>query len=220
VVELPRPPRARVLLGDFRSDPEAHPLATPSGRIELCSDTLAGYDLPDCPPHATWFEPQEWLGSARTARFPLHLLSNQPKDRLHSQLDYGATSRAGKVAGRAPVQLHPADAAARGIADGDVVRLYNDRGACLAGAVLEEGLRPGVAVLATGAWYDPLDPAVPGSLDVHGNPNVLTSARPASSLSGGPAPGSCLVEVERWDGPVPPVRAFDPPPFVEDPRPG
>ena len=131
-----------------------------------------------------------------------------------------ATSLAGKVAGRAPVQLHPADAAARGIADGDVVRLYNDRGACLAGAVLEDGLRPGVVVLATGAWYDPLDPAVPGSLDVHGNPNVLTSARPASSLSGGPAPGSCLVEVERWDGPVPPVRAFDPPPFVEDPRPG
>ena len=53
------------------------------------------------------------------------------------------------------MRIHPDDAAARGIADGDVVRVFNDRGACLAGAVLDEALRPGVAQLSTGAWYDP-----------------------------------------------------------------
>ena len=73
------------------------------------------------------------------ARFPLHLVANQPATRLHSQFDFGATSLASKVQGREPVRIHPDDAAARGIADGDVVRLFNHRGACLAGAVLSRG---------------------------------------------------------------------------------
>ena len=55
-----------------------------------------------------------------------------------------------------------------------MVRIYNDRGACLAGAVVTDAIRPGVIQLATGAWFDPLDPAEIGSLDKHGNPNVLT----------------------------------------------
>jgi biotin/methionine sulfoxide reductase len=213
VVELPRPFEPRILLRQFRDDPDGHPLRTPSGRIELWSEQLAGFGLDDCPPHAAWVEPIEWLGSPLAERFPLHLVSHQPAHRLHSQLDYGRTSRSAKVAGREPVHLHPRDAAARGIGPGDVVRLFNDRGACLAGAVLSDAVMPGIVALATGAWYDPLEPGVPGSLDLHGNPNVLTSDRPASSLSQGPAPGSCLVEAERWEGEVPPVRCFEPPPL-------
>ena len=70
------------------------------------------------------------------------MISNQPKDKLHSQLDHGSHCRAGKINGRAPVALNPGDATARGIGDGDAVRLFNDRGWCLASAVLNPDLRP------------------------------------------------------------------------------
>src|SRR5205814_6191459 len=105
---------------------------------------------------------------------PLSLHDALPISRLHSQLDFGATSLAAKIRDREPVRIHPEDAAARGIRDGDVVRLYNDRGACLAGAVLSDALRPGVVQLSTGAWYDPEDTSSEKPLCVHGNPNVVT----------------------------------------------
>ena len=146
------------------------------------------------------------------ARFPLQLVANQPATRLHSQLDFGATSLASKVKGREPVRIHPRDAGARGISDGDIVRLYNDRGACLGGAVLSEALRPGVVQLSTGAWYDPDDHASDEPLCVHGNPNVLTRDVGTSRLAQGCSGQLTLVEAERYDGPLPRVKAFDPPP--------
>ncbi len=213
-VELPPPERGQVYLEQFRGDPDTHPLATPSGRIEIGSATIAGFDYDDCPGHPAWLEPVEWLGAAASARYPLHLISCQPATRLHSQLDNGQVSRDGKVAGREPVTLNVADAEARGIRDGDVVRVFNDRGACLAGAVVTDRLRPGVAMLPTGAWYDPLEPGRPGSLEKHGNPNVLTADRGTSRLGQGPSAHSALVQVERFQGEPPPVTAFDPPRFV------
>ena len=66
----------------------------------------------------------------------------------------------------------------------------------------------GVVKLSTGAWYDPVEPGVPGSLEKHGNPNVLTQDVGASRLSQGCAAQSCLVEIERFDGEPPPVTAF------------
>jgi biotin/methionine sulfoxide reductase len=152
------------------------------------------------------------------ARFPLHLISNQPATRLHSQLDHGAVSRAGKVAGREPVLINPRDAAARGVLNGDVVRIFNDRGACLAGAIVTDDIRCGVIQLATGAWYDPLQPGEAGTLDCHGNPNMLTADRPTSRLAQGPTAHSALVELERWGDVPPPVRAFTPPPILPLPE--
>src|SRR5436190_12255946 len=143
----------------FRRNPGAAPLPKPSGKIEITSATIAGFGYADCPGHPTWLPPVEGAGSPEAARFPLQLVANQPATRLHSQLDFGATSLASKIGGREPVRIHPQDATARGISDGDIVRLYNDRGACLAGAMLSDALRPGVVQLATGAWYDPEDPA-------------------------------------------------------------
>ncbi len=201
----------------FVADPAAAPLSTPSGRIELYSETIAGFNYDDCPGHASWLEPTEWLGGARAAEFPLLLIANNPKTRLHSQLDVGATSQASKVQGREPVRLHPADAAARGIRAGDVVRLFNDRGACLAGAVLSDAVRPGVAQLSTGAWYDPLDPADPDALCVHGNPNTLTLDRGTSRLAQGCSGQHVLVEIARWEGAPPPLKVHAPPP-TEPPR--
>jgi biotin/methionine sulfoxide reductase len=209
---LPTLPWGGGPLRAFRRDPEGAPLPTPSGRIEIASATIAGFGYPDCAGHPMWMPPAEGAGSFAASRFPLQLIANQPATRLHSQLDFGATSMASKIRGREPVRIHPDDAAARGIADGEIVRLYNDRGACLAGAVLSDALRPGVVQLATGAWYDPLDPAAEPPFCVHGNPNVLTRDAGTSRLAQGCTGQLALVEVERFDGVLPPIRAFEPPP--------
>ena len=210
-VELPAPRDPPVPFADFRGDPDAAPLKTPSGKIEIYSETIAGFGYDDCPGHPVWLEPAEWLGGAAAGRHRLHMISNQPRARLHSQLDCGDVSRAAKVAGREPLRINPEDAAARDIADGDIVRVFNDRGQCLAGAVLTDALRPGVVELATGAWYDPVDASEPGSLDKHGNPNVLTLDKPTSRLAQCCAAQTALVEVEPYRGAAPEITAFDPP---------
>lgn len=209
-LRLPTEP-GLTLLADFRADPVTHRLGTPSGRIEIFSEEIAGFGYDDCAGHPSWFPPTEWLGGARAATYPLHLLANQPASRLHSQLDGGATSQAAKVSGREAIRIHPADAAARGIADGDVVRVFNDRGACLAGAVLDDRLRRNVVQLPTGAWFDPQDPADVDAMCVHGNPNVLTDDVGTSRLAKGCTGAHVLVDVEKFTGPVPAVRAHEPP---------
>ncbi|MGH2561628.1 MAG: molybdopterin guanine dinucleotide-containing S/N-oxide reductase [Thermomicrobiales bacterium] len=210
-LELPLAADDVVVFEAFRADPAVSPLNTPSGRIEIFSAVIDHFGYDDCPGHPMWLEPAEWLGAPLAQRFPLHLVANNPRTRLHSQLDVGAYSQAAKVQGREPVRLHPADAAARGIADGDVVRLFNDRGSCLAGAVISEIVRPGVVQLSTGAWYDPIDPADVNAMCVHGNPNVLTRDAGTSKLAQGCTGQHALVEAERWTGEVPPIRAHDPP---------
>ena len=207
--------RDPVMLSRFRQDPAAHPLRTPSGKIEIFSERIASFGYDDCPGHATWFEPVEWLGSPKARQYPLHMLSDQPNDKLHSQLDHSPHARSTKVRGRQPVTLHPDDAAARGIADGDLVRVYNDRGACLAGAKLSDRIRRGVVRLSTGAWFDPADTGSNQPLEKHGNPNALTLDIGASKLSQGCIAQTCLVEIERFDGPAPAVTAHRVPAFTE-----
>ena len=198
-----------IMLSEFRADPVDNPLATPSGLIEIFSQTISDFGYDDCSGHPVWRTPYEWLGNAD--RYPLHLISNQPRDKLHSQLDHGNVSRNKKVAGREPVHVNPDDAAARGLKEGDIVQLYNDRGACLGGVVIDAALRPGVVQMSTGAWYDPKDPARPGSLCKHGNPNVQTRDKGTSKLGQGPSTHTCLIEVELFTETPPPVTAFDPP---------
>jgi biotin/methionine sulfoxide reductase len=210
-LELPHTEDNLVLFERFRDDPEGAPLKTPSGRIEIFSATIDSFGYADCPGHPVWLEPAEWLGAPAARRYPLQLIANNPKTRLHSQLDMGAFSQASKVQGREPIRIHPADAARRGIADGAIVRVYNDRGSCLAGAVISDALRRGVVQLSTGAWYDPQDPADPDAMCVHGNPNVLTPDRGTSRLAQGCSGQHALVEVERWDGPLPPISILEPP---------
>jgi biotin/methionine sulfoxide reductase len=212
-VRLPTEP-GLTLLADFRADPMTNRLGTPSGRIEIFSQDIDGFGYDDCAGHPTWFEPAEWLGGPRAVDYPLHLLANQPASRLHSQLDTGATSQDSKVQGREPIRMHPRDAATRELTDGDVVRVFNDRGACLAGVVIDDGVRPEVVQLSTGAWFDPLDPADPDSMCVHGNPNVLTDDVGTSSLAHGCTGAHVLVQVEKFTGPLPPIRAHEPPVIV------
>ncbi len=219
----PPPDEPTVVLRPFIDDPVGNALATPSGKIEIFSETVQGFGYDDCPGHPVWREPREWLGAPgiratgnlatgqEGGEWPLHLISNQPTRKLHSQLDHGAWSRAGKVKGREPILLHPDDAAARGIEEGDIVRVFNARGACLGAATLSDTIRPGVVQMSTGAWYDPAVPGDPNSLCKHGNPNVLTPDRGTSRLGQGPTAHTCMVDIARYEGDPPPVTAFDPP---------
>ncbi len=213
-IEIPAPLEPPVMMRRFREDPVANKLPTPSGKIEITSPTIASFNYDDCSGHPAWFAPAEWLGSSLAEKYPLHLMSHQPSTRLHSQYDHGSVSLAAKIQGREAITLHPQDAAARGIKAGDVVRVFNDRGACLAGVKIDDGVRRGVAVLPTGAWFDPLDPAESGSLEKHGNPNVLTLDKGTSKLTQGCSAHTALVEVELFKGALPRVTAFDPPQFV------
>ncbi|TGS87415.1 Asp-tRNA(Asn)/Glu-tRNA(Gln) amidotransferase GatCAB subunit C [Mesorhizobium sp. M3A.F.Ca.ET.174.01.1.1] len=201
--EVPPPEEDFVLFADFRADPDATPLRTPSGRIEIFSETIAGFNYADCPGHPVWLPPKEWHSAGAASRYPLHMISNQPSTRLHSQLDDAKLSKESKIDGREPILINCADAAARGIRAGDTVRVFNDRGACLAGAQLSDDVIPGVVQLASGAWYRPDMYGVPGSLDLHGNPNMLTRDEGTSRLGQGPSAQSVLVEVERFSATKP-----------------
>ncbi|MBT9385945.1 molybdopterin-dependent oxidoreductase [Pseudooceanicola sp. CBS1P-1] len=187
VWQVPPPETPEVMLDTFRADPDAAPLKTPSGRIELFSETIAGFDLADQPGHPVFHAPAEWLGAARPGEF--HLVTNQPETQLHSQLWQTSSGMKGAPA---PLRIHPGDAAAQGLEDGARVTLYNRRGKCLATLRLDPGVRPGVLVMPTGAWFDP-DPRT--GTERNGNPNVLTSDRRTSKLGQACAALSALVRI-------------------------
>ena len=207
-------PKKTFTLESFRADPLKAPLGTPSGKVEIASETLASFQLADCRAYPVWFEKQEFIGSARSIQYPLALISNQPSTRLHSQYDFGTTSRSTKIKGREVIRIHPLDAQARDINEGNIVRVFNDRGATLAAATITDDVRPGVVMLPTGAWYDPQDPMQPDSLEVHGNPNVLTRDVGTSTLAQGTSAHSCLVEVECYRQSLPEIKVFSQPPMV------
>jgi biotin/methionine sulfoxide reductase len=150
------------------------------------------------------------------SNYPLHLVCNQPHQRLHSQLDYGDFSRSTKIKGREPVRINPVDATERSISDGDIVRLFNARGSCLAAAVVSEDVRKGVMQLATGAWFEPNDPTAEKSMCIHGNPNILTRDVGTSQLAQGSTGQLTRVEAERFAGELPPVRIFEGITFLDE----
>ena len=197
----------------FREDPVVNRLKTPSGKIEIFSRRIADFGYDDCPPHPTWLEPAEWLGGESAKEFPLHLLSSQPPGKLHSQLDASQSSARYKRDGREVLSLSPRDAAARAISDGDVVRVFNDRGAFLASAAVRSELSDGVVRISTGAWFNPEDPAAESPLEKHGNPNVVTLDKGTSRLAQGSVAQTVLVQVCKSDE-APAVTAFDLPSFV------
>jgi biotin/methionine sulfoxide reductase len=102
-------------------------------------------------------------------------------------------SEANRIGGYEPALLHPSDAAARGIRQHDVIRVFNSRGACLCAVVLSADIRPGVIQISTGAWLNVKDDT---GLCQQGNPNVLCLDKGTSKLGQGPIAHSCLVEIE------------------------
>lgn len=195
---------------DFREDPDIEALGTPSGRIELFSNTVAGFGYDGILGHAQWIEPTEWLGGDGVGD-RLHLISPHPEYRIHSQMNSADVRRLYTVQDREPIEISTADAAARGILDGDLVRVFNERGATLAGAALTDDLLPGVVRLAQGAWYDPDRPGEIGALDKHGSSNQVTRDAPSSKIAQATTAHTALVQVEKVQGDAPQVTAFDPP---------
>ena len=196
---------------DFIADPALNPLGTPSGKFEIYSEKIASFNYDDCPPHPTWIEPFEWLGSPKAAQYPLHVVTEHPKYRLHSQLDNTFIHDWYEVQQREPVWINPQDAQARGLQSGDVARVFNDRGEMLAGVIVTDQVRPGVINIHEGGWYDPLEPGKVGTLDKHGNVNVLSSDEGDSKLSQGNPSHTLLAQVEKFDGALPHVSAFERP---------
>lgn len=208
LIEMRKNPKEEkfVRYAEFRADPIMNALGTPSGKIEIYSKTIEGYGYEDCPAHPTWLEPAEWKGSAKEGQ--LQLLTAHPAHRLHSQLNYAKLRELYAVADREPITIHPEDAKAYGIADGDLVRAFNERGQVLVGAVVSDGIKQGVVCIHEGAWPD-LDAET--GICKNGGANVLTLDIPTSQLANGCSGNTALVSIEKYTGPVLPVTAFDPP---------
>jgi biotin/methionine sulfoxide reductase len=170
---------------DFRKDPLAHPLGTPSGKIEIYSEKIANFNYPEIPGHPTYNKP--FLDK----NFPLRLLSPQPHDKLHSQLQAAVED----TNDYAVLVMNPKDADARGISRGDLIKIWNSRGCCLATLELQETILPGVVSMATGAWFSPGE----DGLDISGNPNVLTADTGTSDLGQGSAAHNIEVQIEIYN---------------------
>jgi trimethylamine-N-oxide reductase (cytochrome c) len=202
--------RSFVRYAGFRADPVLEPLGTPSGRIEIYSRNIEQMGYDDCPPHPMWMEPVERLDGP-DAKYPMHVASTHSTGRLHSQLCGTSYRKTYTIADREPCWINPQDAAARGIVDGDVVRVFNDRGACLGGAVVTDTIRPGVVKISEGAWFSPVEPGTPGSLCAFGDVNVLTVDTGTSQLAQGNCGHTAVGDVEKYDGTPPAVTVFDTP---------
>ncbi|OBU20568.1 trimethylamine-N-oxide reductase TorA [Photobacterium kishitanii] len=199
----------------FRTEPDLEPLGTASGLIEIYCKTIADMGYNDCQGHPMWFEKTERShGGPRSDRFPINMQSTHPKDRLHSQLcsstDFRATYA---VADREPIFINTEDAKARGIQSGDIVRVYNDRGQVMAGAVVTDDYLPGVCRLQEGAWYSPLEGGKVGTICTYGDPNVLTEDIGSSSLAQATSAAAALVQIEKYTGPVHAVTGFNGPTY-------
>ncbi|MDX1300793.1 trimethylamine-N-oxide reductase TorA [Photobacterium sp.] len=194
---------------DFREDPEINALGTPSGFIEIFSRKIDRFGYQECQGHPMWFEKSERShGGPGSEKHPFWMQSCHPDKRLHSQMCESEQYRATyAVKGREPIYINPKDAAAKGIKDGDLVRVFNDRGQLLAGAVLTDSYAPGVVRIEEGAWYGPLNEKV-GAICTYGDPNTLTQDIPSSELAQATSANTCLVNFEKYTGVVPPVTAF------------
>jgi anaerobic selenocysteine-containing dehydrogenase len=154
---------------------------TPSGKIEILSDEAARRWGVDALP--SWTEPVEWGGAAPAGQYPLHLLTPNTKNRIHSQ--YGNLPSIRALDPEPLVQLAAEDARDRGLRPGERARVFNDRGALTLRVRVDHGLRPGVVVVHNGWW-----------LAEGGGVNLLSKAR-ETDMGHGAAFHENLVEVEK-----------------------
>jgi anaerobic selenocysteine-containing dehydrogenase len=192
----------------FYEDPKNNPLHTPTGLLEFESSDLAKHfpDDTERPPVPHWIEKgeshDEALSSERAKKYPLLVMSNHPRWRVHAQCDDITWTReiqTCKVKGPdgyyyEPVWLHPSVAAPRGIETGDIVRIFNERGSVLCGAYITQRLMPGVVYVDHGARYDPI---VPGEIDRGGAINTITPHNITSKNATGMVVSGFLVEIEK-----------------------
>ncbi|ELY4197530.1 molybdopterin-dependent oxidoreductase [Cronobacter sakazakii] len=196
IFKLRDPQGHHVAYQAFRENPAANPLDTPSGKIEIYSSALADiaahWQLPEgdvihpLPVYSPGFEQ---VSDPLRAQYPLQLTGFHYKSRTHST--YGNVDVL-QAACRQQVWINPQDAQARGINDGDLVRVWNARGEARIEAKVTPRIMPGVVALGEGAWYQPDAEGV----DHAGSINVLTTQRPSPLAKGNPS-HSNLVQLAR-----------------------
>jgi trimethylamine-N-oxide reductase (cytochrome c) len=195
-------------LYEFYKDPQKNPLPTPTGKLEFWSESLAKAFPTDeeRPPIPKWIEKSithdERIESTRARVYPLLVMSNHGRWRTHAQCDdipWTKETVTGKVKGwdgymYEPCWIHPSDAEARGIQNGDIVKVYNERGGVLCGALVWERIMPGVLSIDHGAR---LDYIIPGELDRGGAINTIAPAGLCSKHAAGQATSGYLAEVDK-----------------------
>jgi trimethylamine-N-oxide reductase (cytochrome c) len=195
----------------FADDPVKSPLGTPSKKLEFYSERLAK-NFPDDkerPPNPKWIEKcemhDERLSSPRAKDYPLLLMSNHGRWRVHAQCDDISWTREAptmKVLGSdgykyEPIWIHTSEAAKRGIKHGDIIKVFNERGIVLGGAYVTERLRPGVAYIDHGSRSDPI---IVGKVDRGGAINTIAPTGTSSKNAVGQATSGYLVEVGKVTG--------------------
>jgi anaerobic dimethyl sulfoxide reductase subunit A len=169
-------------------DAAKHPFTTPSGKIEIYVKEWADLKDPLVPPVAKYIETPESRNDPLAQKYPLQLITTHFKRRTLSQFDNLPWLRELE---EQSIMMSTADARARSIQDGDLVRVFNDRGELLIPARVTERILPGVVDIPHGAWYDPDEQG----RDRGGNPNVLTNDQ--ASPGGAYLYNTCLVEVQK-----------------------
>ncbi|MFC1861781.1 molybdopterin dinucleotide binding domain-containing protein, partial [Chloroflexota bacterium] len=160
-----------------------------SGKIEIYSQQLADLNDPEIPPIPKYIEAWESRGDPLAKQYPLQLITIHVKNRAHST--FGNTPWLMELEPQV-VWLNSSDAQARGIKDGDEVRVFNDRGETAIPTRVTERILPGVVSIGEGGWYAPDKKGT----DRGGCPNVLT--KDEHSPGGAFASNTCLVQVTRY----------------------
>jgi molybdopterin guanine dinucleotide-containing S/N-oxide reductase-like protein len=195
-------------LREFYDNPQEKPLRTPTGKIEFESVGLKEHfsDDDERPPVPHWIPfgetHQESLMHPRSEKYPLLMMSNHPRWGVHANHEDISWLReipTCKVRGPdgyqyQPVWLNPQDADRKGINNGDIVQVFNERGIVLAGAYVTERIMPGVVSIDHGAKYDPI---VPGEIDRGGAINAITPRKTTSRNACGMVVSGFLVDIER-----------------------
>lgn len=179
-----------IAFADFRADPQEHPLQTPSGKIEIFSKSLYDLGRPDEIPAVPKYI-QEWESpfGPEAQQYPLQAIGHHTMQRVHSthdNIDWLNEAFPQRVF------INPIDAQARGIRDGDPVKVFNSRGAMILPCRLTKRILPGVIDIPQGAWWTPDEKGI----DRRGSVNTLTSER-WTPLAFGTAQHTIMVQVER-----------------------
>lgn len=178
----------RVVFKKEIEDPENNPFPTPSGKIEIYSQRLADMDNPEIPPIPKYIESWESRNDPVSEKYPLQLITSHFKRRAHSQFENVPWLR--ELAPQA-LLMNEQDGEARGIQNGDKVKVFNDRGQVIIPVITTQRILPGVVDMPQGAWYKPDEDGI----DLGGCANVLT--RGMHSPGGAAVHNTGLVQVER-----------------------
>jgi anaerobic dimethyl sulfoxide reductase subunit A len=184
-LDLPEP---HVAFKNQIDDPSNNPFPTPSGKIEIYSQQIADIGNPEAPPIPKYIEAWESRNDPLAKKYPLQLITTHFKRRTNAQFDTVPWLRELQ---EQRVMMNSEDARARDISDGDLVRVFNDRGEMIIRANVTERIMPGVVDVPTGAWYDPDEKGI----DRGGCANVLT--KDVHSPGGAYPYNTGLVEVQK-----------------------